>query len=295
MFCRNCGAPTEEGAAFCGNCGAPLITPTPAEMPAPQPPRNAQPPETTPPGPTYAPGWGSPMGPRPRGNGGLIVGIVAAVIIVLAGAGVGVYFGLIRDNGAADVATDGSTAGSGVSVSTTAVGATASSGAQTTTTVPLSSTVQTVPYLTSTTGPLPSTNTTESPSQMYLQAQDVVVGDLEQDDQRIPELAAQINEAAPNVPQAVRDELQSMLDALDNDSRSLSALVTPQEFAGAFSWLEEAVMHMENRIQATIGGIEVMWNTGRISSSTPFFDTGRVERDAYRNAMQEYHDVLPIE
>lgn len=136
MNCTNCGQPLEDGAVFCKNCGtrAPQAAgaptqqvprmgasgadsappPPPQAFPPPPPPQayqqvppsaGWQPPQgppaySPPPPPGYGPGWQVPQGPppgRPRRTG-LIVGIVAATLVVLAGIGVGVYFALRGDS-----------------------------------------------------------------------------------------------------------------------------------------------------------------------------------------------------
>jgi hypothetical protein len=129
---------------------------------------------------------------------GLILGIIAAAVIVLAGIGVGVYFGFIRDGDDGTTAGDGTvttkvsttgTAGTGATVSdssttTAAAGQTTSSSAGTTT-VSGGSTTQTIPGLgTSTTGGSTSTtrlttSTTDDPYMVYLDAAGELVFDLE--------------------------------------------------------------------------------------------------------------------
>ncbi|OFW57325.1 MAG: hypothetical protein A2133_03180 [Actinobacteria bacterium RBG_16_64_13] len=126
-------------------------------------------------------------------------------------------------------------------------------------------------------------------------ATDAMVAQLEGDDERIPELAAQINNTAPKVPTWIRDELETMLDDLDVGNEELAELDVPAGFEDSDYWLGEAITHMANRVYATIQGIEAMWDTGKVSSSTPFFNEGRTERDEYRKALQKYHDFLPID
>ena len=298
MFCKNCGEAVDEGKTFCTKCGAPMTQPAPVGAAASPP---GPPPSASAPGPGfssgYGPGWQPPAGPTHKGNGGLIIGIVAAVIIVLAGVGVGVYFGFFRDGdkdaGAGQISSTLTTVATGST--TTSAGLTTSTGAQTTSSVAGGTTVQTIPSFTTTTGGPTSTATTVDATTAYLTAQDAIVLDLQQDDTRIPQLATQINNTAPKVPVSVRDELQSMIDSLDEDDMTLASLDRPAALDEAFSWLQEAVMHMVNRVSATIEGIEAMWDSGKISSSTPYFDTGRAERDAYRSALDKYHAVLPIE
>ncbi len=120
MHCTNCGQPLEEGAAFCKNCGAAVpqspwaptqVVPkagagdqgsVPPPPPPPQTPPSQPPPDTyaqTPPPYAYpsAPP-APPMPPVQRKRTGLIIGIVAAVLVALAGIGVGVYFALRDDD-----------------------------------------------------------------------------------------------------------------------------------------------------------------------------------------------------
>ncbi len=80
-FCTNCGAQLPEGSSFCNYCGAKL-----ASAPAPRPAA-----------PTYAaPAYGAPAGypapaPAPRkSHTGLIIGIVAALVLI--GAVIGILF-----------------------------------------------------------------------------------------------------------------------------------------------------------------------------------------------------------
>lgn len=305
MFCRNCGRAAQEGQAFCEACGAPLAaaTPPPAGAPSPQ---GGQPSG----GYGYDHGSGSPLlggrphegGPGPGGRGGLIAGIIVAIVVILAGVGVGVYFGVWHDRGEAATTTL-STAGmastdttSAGPLSTTAGNTTSTAGGGTTaTTRPPDGTLQTIPSLHTTTSSAPSSTTEADRLTTYLKLTDIIVAELESDDARMPQLAADINNAAPNVPARVRDELKDMLDTLDHDWVEFSLMEVPSGFEDSASALDSAISHMYNRIQATIDGIDVMRDTGKVSSANSYFDEGRTERDAYRAALEEYYDVLPIE
>jgi hypothetical protein len=94
MLCTKCGRPKAEDAPFCSNCGAPASqasagpSPTPSFTQAPTPPQTMG---------GYGAGWQPPQPPR-RNRTGLIVGSVVAGIIVLAGLGLGLYFGLRGDD-----------------------------------------------------------------------------------------------------------------------------------------------------------------------------------------------------
>ena len=183
MYCWSCGKTIDEGSAFCKECGAPASQPRseardaelqarldatqvrppaspppPGDRPTLPPPLNYSPPPP-PPAPSYSPPPPPPYGdipgwqaPPPRRRTGLIVSIVAAVVIVLAGAGVGAYFGL-RGNNPGQVAsssTTGSTEASGTTLAE----------ASTTATLPPESTSTSASDTTS----LPSTTTSLAPS-----------------------------------------------------------------------------------------------------------------------------------
>jgi hypothetical protein len=222
-------------------------------------------------------------------------------VVILAGAGVGVYFGVFHERGdgptttrstAETVSTGTSTSGPASTVGgiTTTTG-----GGATVTTVAPGTTTQTIPSLHTTTTGVATSTTEDDALTTYLKLTDIVVAELEADDARIPELAVQINNTAPNVPAWVRDELRDMLDKLDHDWVEFSLLEVPSGFEEAAYALDTAIDHMYNRIRATIDGIDVMRDTGKVSSASGYFDEGRIERDAYRAAMDDYYDVLPFE
>ncbi|MCE5254722.1 MAG: hypothetical protein LLG45_11055 [Actinomycetia bacterium] len=235
------------------------------------------------------------MGPTGRkSRTGLVLGVVAAAIIVLAGAGVGAYYAFFRDEGGTQTTT---TSFTGLSRTTervtTSTGGPATSGPET---AAGAHTTQTIPRVTTSTGPTAGSSTTEDIIRPYLRAADDLVAELAYDDTRIPELAAEINRSAPGVPDWVRDELSTMLGLLDAFSMELASLDVPPGFEEPHQWLEEAAMHMGNRIDATIQGIEATWDAGKVDAvANDFFDKGRKERDAYREAMDKYYEALPIE
>ena len=129
MFCAECGKTIPEGAQFCQACGAP------AAAAAPAPPPSAAPPVS----PYYAPQ--GPLGPPPRRRReGLLPGIITAVIILLAGLGVGLFFGL-KDGGDSDSA---STTVTNIAMTTTTAPAATTTTAEpaTTTTAPTTATTE---------------------------------------------------------------------------------------------------------------------------------------------------------
>lgn len=86
MNCANCGKPIAGGASFCTNCGAPTQPPAAASFQAPPQPNQVP--------PSSPPGYVLPPRPPKRNRIGIILGLVAVAVIVLAAAGVGLYFGL---------------------------------------------------------------------------------------------------------------------------------------------------------------------------------------------------------
>jgi hypothetical protein len=273
-----------EPAALAGtDTGPPPVAPPPSPAGPPALPPIPTPPPLPPLAPGYSPTWQSPPGPPRQNRTGLLIGIVAAVIVVLAGAGVGAYLLLRGDD------TGGTTnilAGS----STTAVADTATTSGQTTITRASTTTTQTVTTIISTT-----TTSAEPSTEDYLTATDDLVQMLVDDDARIPQLATQINDTAPKVPRAVWNELQSMMGQLDAGFTRLDEVGAPADFEESNGWLVKAANAMGNRIDATIKGIEAMWQADQVSAGTKYFDLGRQARDEYRAAFQKFQDVVPID
>ena len=108
MLCAKCGQPLAEGVPFCKHCGAPAQqTSSPVQAQA-SPAPASPPPPMVPMG--YGMGWQGPQPPpqTPRKNRtGLIIGLVAAGVILVAALAVGLYFGLRGDD--SDDTASGST------------------------------------------------------------------------------------------------------------------------------------------------------------------------------------------
>jgi hypothetical protein len=90
MFCSKCGEAVQDNDKFCSSCGA--------SVPATYASAGVFAPPTAPSAPSLAgSGMQPPFSPRtagspPGGRKGLIIGIVAAVVVILVGIGVGTYF-----------------------------------------------------------------------------------------------------------------------------------------------------------------------------------------------------------
>jgi hypothetical protein len=306
MFCSNCGQPATEGKRFCKYCGAPLTVPPTeasaqpgetepvpeesqptvvraaeeqptvplgpgAEAAPPLPVAFVPPPPPPPPVATgYGPGW-SPSPPvRPGGgHGALIAGIIAATVVVLAGIGVGTWL-LVRDTGpTVTTVLETTTSTTEVALTTTTTAVTASTG---------STLVQ-------------STTTTSTYAvQDYLVAVGQMITRLNDYDARIPKLADKINQTAPDVPQAVYDELNGMMLELEKAYDELGYMPLAPGFEEADKWLDEATLQMDDRLWYTLQGIEAMWND---ENAKAFFDKGREARDKYREAMKKFWEVVP--
>ena len=307
MFCPNCGREADAGKAFCENCGAQLAgpedqptevrgrTPSPPPPPAPRPRRQPPPPPPPPGAGTGAGGAWQPSvsgagpggAPPSGGRTGLIIGIAIAIIVVLGGGGTAALLMVRGDAMTVTTSTQ-------VVLSTTSTITAASTSIPTVTTIggAQATTSQTIPDLgTTTTETLAPGQTVEA----YLTATDNLVQVLVDADQRIPVLAVTINNTAPNVPRGVWDELQTMMGELDASFTSLGEVSVPSEFMESNGWLTEAAMAMGNRIDATISGIEAMWDAGSVSAGTTYFDLGRQARDEYRANFEKFHDTVPID
>jgi len=289
MFCKNCGQAIEEGRAFCKNCGTPVgqstgtAPDTPGFLPGGRP--------AAPGG--YGAGWQPPLGPPPgRNRTGLIIGSVAAAVIVLAGLGIGLWLGLRGDDAGA---TDSTKVAASTTLSGPGTSGTGTTGSETTSSSDGAATTQTIPGLTTSTGGPGPTGTTD-PVDVFVEwdiARENLVMEMDYEDGRIPELADEINSTAPNVPAWVRAELVDMAEILGTYRDNMAPLPVPPGYEDAHDWLTEAAGHMAGRIQATIDGIDVMAYTGTVGAATDAFNTGRAERDAYRAAMDEFYAALP--
>lgn len=281
MICPRCGRPVEDGTTFCRHCGTRLE-----------------------PGATEGAGGARPPYPEATavrgGRTGLVVGAVAAAVILLAGLGVGLYVGLRGDdtdgagvtetvadavgaaeqNGDSDTGSGDSGGGTGGEV---ILGATTETGQDSsgTTGAPV------------TTGAPAMTTTTVDALAAWSAVHDELVMELEYADVRIPELAEQINSTAPDVPDSVWEELAAMGEWLGGLRAALAATPAPADYEIAHARLLEAADHMVKRIAATLDGIATMWYTGSIGLATEAFNTGRAERDAYREAMAEHWGYMP--
>jgi len=78
-YCKNCGTQMEDDSAFCASCGTPVT-----QTPQVQPPQEPQ---------AYAPQQSfAPQPPKKRPKTGLIIGIIAAVVVIAAAAVCAVLF-----------------------------------------------------------------------------------------------------------------------------------------------------------------------------------------------------------
>ncbi len=218
------------------------------------------------------------------------MGIVVAAVVVLAGAGAGTYFGF-RGGGSDGIAASSTTVSSGTASTLTAE-------VSTTVTIPDvgSSTTEGATVSTDEVGSTTeSSATTDLSGDPYLRAVDTIVTILEKDDQRIPQLATTINNAAPKVPTSVDDELDTMLGELDGAFTALAEESLPAGFEESDGYLQDAANAMGNRIDATINGVRAMRNANSVNAGSTYFDLGRQARDDYRAAYQNFQDTYPVE
>jgi hypothetical protein len=291
-FCTNCGAPApkddspavaeptpvEAAAAVAAEATtevAPVVAPAAPELvpaPAALAPTEVQPVVSA--GVAGAPQQVLPVAPAPPqhqfagpnkpNRTGVIVGSIVAAVVVLAGVGVGLYFGLKSDS----------------SVATT-----------TTITVPGDdATIETIPGLDG------STDGTADGGILagdYMTLVQNIVMEMDYDNGRIPELADIINSTTPDVPSDVYDELSGMLDTLTTTGTALYGAAVPPAFEEAQGYLIDALYHMSARIEATMEGIQAGWDSGTTSAALHFYADGRDERDGYMAAIEDFYASAP--
>jgi len=150
-----------------------------------------------------------------------------------------------------------------------------------------------------TSSPTPTTyssstlTTAEETSQGYLQASQNLAAILQSDDQSIVQLATEINNTAPNVPQSVYTELQTMSNNANSALQSPQEVTPPSDYSEANGFLDKAASAMITRIDQTAMGIQAMWSGGTVTPGTPYFNAGRTARDSYRAAFQQYQAAVP--
>lgn len=263
MFCTKCGEEIPADYKFCTHCGAPIGSPT-GGADAPPPPEGDQPTQVR----TFpAPIVGVPE-PQPRGfKLRYILLIAAAAVLVIAG---GTTAGLLLVRHSHQPNTDVAAAAGGTET-------TLDDSLQSTTSAASETTIQ-----------------SENVSAFVAGLQGVSRL-LQEDDLLIakPNLATQINDTIPNVPYSVDTQLQEMLDSLKSADADLGRYEVPISYSTASARLAEAVSNMEQRITATLNGVQAARNSGAASAGDIYFDQGRQYRDAYQEAFQQYQAALP--
>lgn len=234
MYCANCGKEIPEGGSLCANCGAPS---------------------------------GQRSGLK---RTGIIVALsVVATVLVVAGIGAGLWFGLRGDGETA------SAAGSDVSVTSTATIASDSFGSV----GPEDGFTQDSDDVFSSEGGIMD----------YINAVTRLLGEIEFYNVRVSELAEIISADGPDTPTDVHDELTAIADSVSIILGDLNHILIPAGFQDSDYWVKLAGAHMLSRVQATIDGIEAMWDTGSAASATPFLEREGAEHDAYLEAIGAYY------
>ena len=142
--------------------------------------------------------------------------------------------------------------------------------------------------------PLSSTTVTTMTVSAGLEAMQTLASTLAAYDERMVELAAEINATVPNVPQSVSDELESMVEVTMSGLRNLLDNVPVHlEYGDAWQYLCEAADAMWVRGQATLNGVEAVRESGIFNAGYSFFAQGRYQRDRYRETFAHYQAALP--
>jgi hypothetical protein len=186
-------------------------------------------------------------------------------VVVVAAAGVGIWLGLRGDDSAGQVA-------SGDSAMTT----------------------MTIPGVENTEADGSTVDGSLDPAMAaYRTAVENLLRELDFSHGRIPELAVIINADLPDAPQPVYDELMMMADRVAVTSAAVETLGAPSGYEEANGYLLDAASHMSQRILATMDGIQAAWDAGATGPALPYFDEGRQQRDAYIEAIQDFHNIVP--
>ncbi len=117
---------------------------------------------------------------------------------------------------------------------------------------------------------------------------------LQADDLRMSQVATDINRTAPDIPQAVHDEIGKMFIALQQAEMTLDQVPDiPAEYREAHDLLLQAANHMLMRINQTGVAVQDILNSGDPTSGNPYFQVARNYRDYYRQTFAQYQAALP--
>jgi hypothetical protein len=126
----------------------------------------------------------------------------------------------------------------------------------------------------------------------YKTAADALAQALQEADTRIPALATEINSTLPNVPPEVVQELTNLRLTVVQGLEGLHAVVMPSQYSKANAQLENAEMYMEQRIDATIKGVQAAEAAQSVTGGNTYFAEGRKDRDLYKAAFRDYQADL---
>jgi hypothetical protein len=226
--------------------------------------------------------------PRSGSKTGLIAAIAVAAVLLVGGAAAAALL-LVSGNESSDNRTQTSSVAVATTLSpdiiATTIDSTQSSGTGTTATIPGFD-----PNGAAVT--LPATDSAADTGG-YLEALGGLEKVLAHCDDRIPELADQVNASAPRVPGSVSQELDGLYADVEGARSALSAFEPPAPYERADQLVFEAADAMQNRIDQTSKGIDAMWNDGTVAAGTPYFEEGRRARDEYHALYDQYAAAYP--
>lgn len=267
---------------------APGVTPPPT----PPPPSTAPAPSTAAfPLATPSPPAGEYDGPPPTKRPSWVVPFLAVIGILIVTTFIVLAVLLLGDSGDGPKATD-----------PVATGTTGSPTTLTSATVPATPdtaggggvlTTATIPRYDPDAATTPPTGATTQDETAYMNALDNLESALSRADDRVPALATEINNTAPNVPGSVEEELGRLQQDVENAQSTLGSHDPPQRYQRADELIFNAADEMLYRIDQTRQGIDAMRRAGRVDAGAPYFDAGRVARDQFRTFFDQYRSTRP--
>ncbi len=166
----------------------------------------------------------------------------------------------------------------------------------TTTTAAPATTTTAAPATTTThaTAP-PITTTTLDPSVVhigYIQSVHHLLNEIDVDETRIPELAAQISSMGLGTPGSVREELVGMTDFITMYLPEAST-TPPAGYENAQYWLGQAAGSMLSWIANLVVAIDAMKSTGMVTNGVPYLGAASGAQAAYTAAKAAHYAAIP--
>ena len=128
----------------------------------------------------------------------------------------------------------------------------------------------------------------DSPGLEFILALDNVLWLMEEDHGRLMVLTRTIDDALPDVPEEILDELDAMADELAEARQTLEGFETPPGQEAEYDAILRAAGHMEDWIDATSGGVKAGRSSGSAGAARVYLEEGDQARNDFEVAMAVY-------